>query len=661
MSSWMLRSPDHALMLELNSTGKENEILYGTLIYKGTTYSVGGSWAASHSLPARKASAFSLSGNNGDAVTKWIAATGIMTGSGDAPTRIDIQLGVSSTFDGTLDHYTGTLLPSSDGLDAFDKVVVLMLENRSFDNLLGYMYPNGVPANAPLGKTFEGVVGKNLSNPIPPGVKNPPPPGVTAIPVSPVPDGNYFQPYPDPGETYEHINTQLFNLIDGGENAPYNLPSQRPLPQPTMNGFVMDYIENYKAEEEKGKDPTYEAPPSEFPWTGYKQIMQCYPTSAVPVLTTLAEQFAVFDHWYCGVPSQTWCNRAFWNAGTSWGRVVNGPSLTWTSDSLGTTIFNQISNSGFSSPLNWKVYSANPGVALTSLIHALALAPYHPTLPPPAPPFIPNPFNHFYGFERFLSDCAAGQLPAYSFVEPRFITPHNDMHPSSAHSLLYGKSSVGSVLLGELYVWQVYDAIRRSPDRDRTLLIITYDEHGGCYDHVAPPQVTAPNLKGYTLEDNFDFTRLGIRVPMIMVSSHIAKNTVVNTPMHHGSFMKTVGRKWNKIVPGAFPPLGPRVAGAPDFSEVFTSDTARPLSDWPEIPKPVIPQSFWAQDFSQAPLSKFERQIVEAASTMPEAADARARGITTRTPATIDTVGEALDYLRSIPGLGPDEPRSVLK
>lgn len=659
MASWKLASHDRILTLELETAGSGDEILHGTLTYQGMTYGVSGTWAASNSVI--KYSAFSVAGNDGLSAPTWIAAAGIMTGPGTAPERIDIHLSLSSTSNGSLVQYDGVLLPGySDMLDTFDHVVVLMLENRSFDNLLGYMYPTGVPADAPLGKTFEGVTGKNLSNPVPPDVKNPPPPGVTSIPVFPVAAGNYFQPYPDPGETYDHINTQLFNLIDGGDQPPYNLPSERPL-KPTMNGFVKDYIENYKAEEEKGKDPTYDAPPQDYPWTGYKQIMECYPTAALPVLTTLAEQFAVFDHWYCAVPSQTWCNRAFWNAGTSWGRVVNGPSIDWVSDSLGQTIFNQISDSGWFSPLDWKIYSANPGVALTSIIHALALAPYHPTLPPPAPPFTPNPWNHFYGFERFLTDCAAGKLPAYSFVEPRFITPHNDMHPSSAHSLLYGKSNVGSVLLGELFVWQVYDAIRRSPHRDKTLLIITYDEHGGCYDHVPPPDVTAPDLKGYTLEDNFDYTRLGIRVPMIMVSSHIARNTVVNAPMHHGSFMKTVFKKWNRVVPGAFPPLTARVANAPDFSEVFTSAAARPKEDWPEIPKPVIPKDFWTTDFSQVLLSKFEREIVEGTAKMPEAADARRRGITVRDPATVDTVGEALDYLRSIPGLGSEEPLDTLQ
>jgi phospholipase C len=660
MSHWKLASSDYTVTLDINASD-ETGAMTGTLTYLGIAYGVTGGWDASGSLPGRKFSAFSISGSDGAVATTWIAAAGIMTGPGPAPTQIDIRVSLSASSDGTMKKYAGVMLPwdGVNGIDTFDHVVVLMLENRSFDNLLGYMYPNGVPADAPRGKNFEGVSNKNLSNPVPPDVVNPPPPGITSIPVSPVgldpntQKQNYFQPFPDPGETYDHINTQLFNYINGRDQPPFNLPNPLPPEDAMMKGFVKDYIENYKAEEEKGKDPTYDAPAAAFPWTGYKQIMECYPTAALPVVTTLAEQFAVFDHWFCAVPSQTWCNRAFWNAGTSWGRVVNGPSLTWTADSNGDTIFNQIHRSGSSSPLDWNVYSANPFVALTSIIHALALAPYHPFIPGTS---LPNPFNHFFGLDRFMSDCAKGKLPAYSFVEPRFLTPHNDMHPSSAHSTLYGPANVGSVLLGELLVWQVYEQIRTSPKRDKTLFIITFDEHGGCYDHVAPGPVTAPDLSGYTLEDGFDFKRLGIRVPTIMISSHIARNTVINTPMHHGSFMKTVGGKWNRMLPGKFPPLTARVADAPEFSEVFSSVASRPLSDWPVIPKPVVPDAFWNMDFSEVPLSSFQRAIVEGAAMSPAAQQARMRGVGLKSTDSIQTTGEALDYLRSIPGLRPEEP-----
>jgi phospholipase C len=521
-------------------------------------------------------------------------------------------------------------------LDTFDHVVVLMLENRSFDNLLGFLYSpldpdykNGVPATAPLGKTFEGVYGKNLSNPIP----VPPPGGPTSIPVTPLSDPNSHSPYPDPGETYDHVNTQLFNFVSGHDKPPYNLPP-KPLPTSGMQGFVNDYIYNFSSFEYKGTNPTYDQ---------YKQIMECYTPPTVPVLSRLAQEFGVFDHWFCSVPSQTWCNRAFWNAGTSWGRVVNGPSFTWTKDSYGNTIFNQISQSGFRSPLYWKVYTPDiMPVSLTTVIHQLALAPYHKW-----------PFKNFWGMTRFYLDCALGTLPAYSFVEPMFIWPHNDMHPSSAPPSAFGKDPSGEVLMGDHLVWQVYDAIRRSPKADRTLLIITFDEHGGCYDHVAPPNVAPPDLKGYDLEDNFDFTRLGVRVPMIMISSHIAKNTIVNAPMDHCSFMNTIRKKWDKIAPGKFPALTARVAAAPDFSQVFTSAALRPASTWPVIGRPVVSEEFLATDFSNHPIGQLEKSIVQGVEDMPHAIEARKNGIPLQPAVTITTAGEALNYLNSIPELRP--------
>ena len=260
------------------------------------------------------------------------------------------------------------------------------------------------------------MTGKNLSNPVPPGVKHPPPPGVTTIPVSAVEAGNYFQPYPDPGENYVHVNTQLFNLINGGDRPPYNLPSQRPLPQPNMQGFITDYIENYKAAEVPGHDPTYDAPPADFPWTGYKQIMQCYPTSAVPVVTTLAAEFGVFDHWFCAVPSETWCNRTFWNAGTSWGFVINtsrvdhkfaaplAPRQQRADD------FQSIEKSGGTTPLSWKIYTANI-VSATAIIHTLALKDYWPYIfADDFTHLVPNPLNRIFLFQDFLSDCGRARF-----------------------------------------------------------------------------------------------------------------------------------------------------------------------------------------------------------------------------------------------------------
>ncbi len=483
-------------------------------------------------------------------------------------------------------------LADGDMLDSFDHVVVLMFENRSFDNILGYLYPDGVPDNAPAGKSFNGVAGKDISNPVPADAVNKPSSGEMKVSVSPTSD--YHQPYPDPVEDYPHVNTQLFNTIDGRNKSPYNLPNPVPS-QPAMQGFVKDYIENYKTTECPNIDPTYDE---------YKAIMQCFDTSAIPVITTLAEQFAVFDHWFCSVPSQTWCNRAFWNAATSWGHVVNGGAelertLSWIDDSIGNTIFNQLEDSGFDSPLNWKVYSSNVA-SLTGIIHLRALEDYHLT--------------HFPSLNSFFEDCANGDLPSYSFIEPNFWTPHNDMHPSTFDSKHYGLDKVGSVLLGEHLLWQVYSAIKSSSSKtgnnwENTLLIITFDEHGGCFDHVAPPpKVTPPDLSDYTKWEGFDFARLGVRVPTIMVSAHIDRNTVINTPMAHDSFLKTMQTKWNKVCPGKFPTLTARQKDALEFTEVFTSKTTRDILDWPEIKEPVIPED--ETDYSDEPLNDLHKSML---------------------------------------------------
>lgn len=118
----------------------------------------------------------------------------------------------------------------------------------------------------------------------------------------------------------------------------------------------------------------------------------------------------------------------------------------------------------------------------------------------------------------------------------------------------------GTVLLGYRLIWKVYQAIRNSKSSKgnnwwNTLLIITFDEHGGCFDHVPPGEATAPDSTNFNTgsgEEGFDFKRLGVRVPMVMVFSHIAPNRIVNTTIDHCSFLKTLQQKWS------LESLGPR-------------------------------------------------------------------------------------------------------
>ncbi len=471
-------------------------------------------------------------------------------------------------------------------LDTFEHVVVLMLENRSFDNLLGYLYQDGVPS----GKQFDGVPGNNLSNPDENG--NP-------VPVSIQTD--FHQPYPDPGEEFDHITEQLF------AGAP-------PSSTPAMQGFIKDYFNVLSA---LPKWPGSAADQS-------KAIMQCFAPSSLPVLSQLAQQFAVFDHWFCAVPSQTWCNRAFWHAATSWGWVNNPPLRgdapwdldNWAKSSKGATLFDLLETQFGAG--SWHIYE-DLAVALTKLVHWGDLK----------DKVGEDYFRYLEGgrpfFRNFFTDCAAGELPMYSFVEPHFINFfedviwHDDMHPSSFDSTLYSDGGPGSVLLGDQIVWKVYQAIRNSQSTTgnnwkNTLLIITCDEHGGCYDHVPPPCVTSPDPSEFntgTGQEGFEFDRLGVRVPMVMVSANIAANTIINTPMHHCSFLQTMQQKWG------LGSLGPRQDTAPAFTEVFNA-TQRSLETWPDWKVYPGPSStldatmIRAVDPGAEPLNPLQKSIIEA-------------------------------------------------
>jgi len=188
-----------------------------------------------------------------------------------------------------------------------------MFENRSFDNLLGRLYEPGEVAS------FEGVSGRDLSNPVPDwAVDADPGTAPRLVPYGTATDMN--TPSTDPGEEYQHVNTQLFGLIDPPSNrglvaqhiaAPYNAPADQ-AQRPTMDGFVTDYISALEAE--TGRSPVFEE---------YAQIMTGYAPLQVPVTSALARGFATFDHWFCEVPSQTFPNRSFLHAATSSGFVVN--------------------------------------------------------------------------------------------------------------------------------------------------------------------------------------------------------------------------------------------------------------------------------------------------------------------------------------------------
>ena len=454
--------------------------------------------------------------------------------------------------------------------NALDHVVVVLFENRSLDNLLGRLYGPGD------GKTFEGVIGKDLSNPIPAWAEH----GADRRVVPYAVATDMDSPNPDSGEEWYHTNTQLYGTLDEhnrfklsqdtGMAEPWNVPP--PGAQPTMDGFVTDYISTFTAE--VGRQPTY---------AEYAHIMTGYTPEQVPVLSGIARDFGVFDHWFCEVPSQTFMNRSFWTAATSSGLVVNFPAKKWLEKNDAETIFERLEQHG----KTWKVYVDEPmPLSFTGVIHYPRLKHRLAT--------------HFVPFAEFERDAAAGTLPDFSLIEPNMLTGHGDYHPAVGRALLgngidLGIDSPSSIVGGEAFLARVFDIYRSSTSESgtnvwNTALLIGWDEPGGTYDHVPPGPVPPPDPAAPAGEFGFTFDRSGYRVPAIMVSPWVEQGSVYNEEYRHTSLIATLRKTW-----GLGGPLTQRDAQARTFDHVFTRREPRNPDTWIDVEAPPLPD--WALDY----------------------------------------------------------------
>ncbi|MDN3497456.1 alkaline phosphatase family protein [Planococcus sp. APC 4015] len=452
----------------------------------------------------------------------------------------------------------------------FDHVVVLMGENRSFDNMLGWLY---TPDDLPEGETFDGLAFGSYSNVAPTGET------IAAHIYEGPTDEVMGRPNPDPGEEFPHVNTQLFGTVAPAENAtaqtgqmapPYNAPAEGA--DPTMSGFLKDYWNNFERLR-GGKSPTIDEA---------MHIMGGFSPQQLPVLSTLAREFAVFDAWFAAVPSQTYCNRSFFHASTSHGYVTNkhgGGYDKWLDAPQDPTIFNHLEEAGIS----WKIYFDEVQfISLTGMMHAPVLQKYWRT----------GRFGHM---SEFYDDAREGKLPAYAFIEPRMVYNHNDFHPpfgvyrsSDVDGEMIVDSAVSDVRAGEKLVADVYNAVKNSATAGgsnamNTLLLITFDEHGGTYDHVAPPAATPPTADEDPGEMGFSFDRLGARVPAIAVSAYTRANTIIHDEMHHAAVIATLTRLHG------LRPLTRRDASANDLFSLVNLSTPRQPATWPVVHPMYVP------------------------------------------------------------------------
>jgi phospholipase C len=428
-------------------------------------------------------------------------------------------------------------------LSDIDHIVVLMLENRSFDGILGKLYSKS--------EGFDGLAGGEANEDLAGNLVTVWSDDGTDRTAMSIPD-------PGPGELFTDINTQLFGTAD--------VPD--PAPTPTMSGFVRNY-------QSQNAQPAarYAA----------NAVMHFFTPAQVPVISTLARSFAVSDRWHASAPCQTWPNRFFAHTGTANGYVNNEPThFPYDMD----TIFCRLERAG----RPWKVYFHDIPQAL-----ALAQLWCHA--------------DHFRFYLDFQHDAKAGTLPAYSFIEPHYFTDlalPNDQHPPHV------------VSLGEQLIADVYNCLRAGPLWPKTLLVITYDEHGGCYDHVPPPAAIPPG-PGKTTPFNFD--RYGVRVPAVIVSPYIPAGLVLrppgDVPFDHTSIIATLRRRF---------PLGDKLtdrdAFAPDLSAALS--LPGPTNDGPAGLEalPYAPSAAEVASAQTRPLNQHQRGLLELAAHLPATAAA---------------------------------------
>lgn len=338
-------------------------------------------------------------------------------------------------------------------------VIVLMLENRSFDHLFGW-------ATELL--KVNGLKGSE-SNPI--STKSPEEGHITVSKDAP-----YINKC-CPTHNFPDTTEKIFGKaqVDGGQ-----------LVNATMSGFV----EN---EAKKAKHPSY------------CNVMNGFDPEQLPIMTTLAQEFAIMDRFFASVPGPTWPNRQFTIAGTSAGQTETG---TWYRDEPGKlfpqrTFFDQVEEAG----MTWRNYYNDTPWEL--FMEKMAFS--HDEV---------RPLHEFY------SDAATGNLPSYAWINPasgmdlKTGLGSNDQHPDH------------DMRLGEALIKDIYEVLRASPQWNETLFVLTWDEHGGFYDHVTPPSkdIPPPGDGETSYPEDFAFDRLGMRVPTLLISPWIPKGTVMSEP-----------------------------------------------------------------------------------------------------------------------------------
>jgi phospholipase C len=287
------------------------------------------------------------------------------------------------------------------------------------------------------------------------------------------------------------------------------------------------------------------------------RAMGYYDETDLPFYYALARTFSISDRHFCSLPGPTWPNRMFYFAGTSYGLTTNtAPPDTDPDGNPYPNLFTRMEDAH----VTWNVYAQK---IATPVIFASTFA---------------ETGSHYVGQDAFWTDAASGKLPSVSIFEAKFSdgADGNDEHPPSDPQI------------GQNLIAKVVKTLMDSPTWSSTALFITYDEHGGLYDHVVPPAACKPDnlaphsyaANGTIQMDEGDFAQYGFRVPLIVVSPYARRGHVSHHVTDHTSILRFVEARFN------LPAMTGRDANAEPPFDMF--DFTNPNLDKPTLPEAVI-------------------------------------------------------------------------
>jgi phospholipase C len=260
-------------------------------------------------------------------------------------------------------------------------------------------------------------------------------------------------------------------------------------------------------------------------------------------------------------------NRAYWHAATSAGLDNNNAVLeTFGAGVPVPTIYNRLEEAG----IDWAYYFGS--LSVVSLISNAG--PFQIDLGPnDGTGHIRRFGDGKLGNGQFFKDAAAGTLPPVVYIDPGF--GFNDDHPP-VHPIL-GQEMIGAV----------YTALAKSPQWKNCLLVVTYDENGGYYDHVPPPTTVDDTMEQFGVPG---FEQMGFRVPTLVAGPYVKQNYISSVVYDHTSALKHLANHFG------LEPLNPRMAAANDLSDCIDFERLEAGNPAPPIKLPEFDSDEWPFD-----------------------------------------------------------------